>query len=77
MLRRQAVVNAGLTFLLNNEKEKDPATGKPWHESLCYENGIADYVAGAGGEDTLTPVVLGGRAPWAATARTSRIIRSS
>ena len=45
VLRRQAVVNAGLTLNFTDEKEKDPATGKPWHESWCYQNGIADYVA--------------------------------
>ena len=55
-LRRQAVVNAGLTLNFTDEKEKDPATGKPWHESWCYQNGIADYVAEVEGEDTLTPV---------------------
>ena len=56
VLRRQAVVNAGLTLNFTDEKEKDPATGKPWHESWCYQNGIADYVAEVAGEDTLTPV---------------------
>ena len=55
-LRRQAVVNAGLTLNFTDEKEKDPATGKAWHESWCYEHGIADYVAEVAGQDTLTPV---------------------
>ena len=55
-LRRQAVVNAGLTLNFTDEKEKDPATGKPWKESWCYQNGIADYVQEVAGEDTLTPV---------------------
>ena len=55
-LRRQAVVNAGLTLNFTDEKEKDPATGKPWKESWCYEHGIADYVAETAGEDSLTPV---------------------
>ena len=55
-LRRQAVVNAGLTLNFTDEKEKDPATGKAWKESWCYEHGIADYVAEVAGEDTLTPV---------------------
>ena len=36
-------VNAGLTLNFTDEKEKDPATGKPWKESWCYQNGIADY----------------------------------
>ena len=56
VLRRQAVVNAGLTLNFTDEKEKDPATGKPWKESWCYQNGIADYVQEVAGEDTLTPV---------------------
>ena len=55
-LRRQAVVNAGLTLNFTDEKEKDPATGKAWKESWCYEHGIADYVAETAGEDSLTPV---------------------
>ena len=55
-LKRQAVVNAGLTLNFTDEKEKDPATGKPWKESWCYEHGIADYVAETAGEDSLTPV---------------------
>ena len=55
-LRRQAVVNAGLTLNFTDEKEKDPATGKAWYESWCYEHGIADYVAEVAGQDTLTPV---------------------
>ena len=56
VLRRQAVVNAGLTLNFTDEKEKDPATGKPWKESWCYEHGIADYVTETAGEDSLTPV---------------------
>ena len=56
VLRRQAVVNAGLTLNFTDEKEKDPATGKAWKESWCYEHGIADYVAEVAGEDSLTPV---------------------
>ena len=56
VLRRQAVVNAGLTLTFTDEKEPDPATGKPWQESYCYQNGIADYVREAAGSDPLTPV---------------------
>ena len=33
VLKRQAVVNAGLTLAFTDEKEPDPATGKPWKES--------------------------------------------
>ena len=58
VLRRQAVVNAGLTLNFTDEKEKDPATGKPWHESWCYQNGIADYVAELAGTETLTAPVF-------------------
>ena len=46
----------GFTLNFTDEKGTDPATGKPWHESWCYQNGIADYVAEVAGEDTLTPV---------------------
>ena len=46
----------GLPSTLPMKRRKDPATGKPWHESWCYQNGIADYVAEVAGEDTLTPV---------------------
>ena len=56
VLRRQAVVNAGLTLNFTDEKEKDPATGKAWKESWCYAHGIADYVAEVAGGDSLTPV---------------------
>lgn len=55
-LKRQAVVNAGVTLTFTDEKEMDPATGKPWQESWCYANGIADYVAELAGEDALTQV---------------------
>ena len=56
VLRRQAVVNAGLTLIFTDEKEKDPATGKAWKESWCYAHGSAEYVAEVAGEDSLTPV---------------------
>ena len=44
----RTVVNAGLTLNFTDEKEKDPATGKPWKESWCYQNGIARLCAGGG-----------------------------
>ncbi len=54
MLGRQAVVNEGLSFLLRIEGDG----GKFAEQTFFYENGIVDYVRGAAGEDTLTPVVL-------------------
>ena len=55
-LKRQAVVNAGVTLNFTDEKEPDPATGRPWKETWCYAHGIADYVAELAGGDALTQV---------------------
>ena len=52
-LRRQAVVNAGVTFLFRNET----AAGQFETEEFCYENGIADYVTELAGEGPLTAPV--------------------
>ena len=49
VLRRQAVVNAGVTFRLRVQKGKSFVT-----REFRYENGIADYVAELAGENTLT-----------------------
>ncbi len=49
-LRRQAVVNAGVTFRLRSEV----AEGKFETEDFLYENGILDYVRETAGEDTLS-----------------------
>ena len=49
-LRRQAVVNAGVTFRLKNEV----AAGKYESEDFYYENGILDYVRETAGEETLS-----------------------
>ena len=49
-LRRQAVVNAGVTFRLRNEV----AAGKFETEDFLYQNGILDYVQELAGEDTLS-----------------------
>ncbi|MDY3071062.1 MAG: toprim domain-containing protein [Eubacteriales bacterium] len=51
-LRRQAVVNAGLTFVYRNQ------TGEKTYETteFFYENGIADYVTELVGTEALTPV---------------------
>ena len=50
VLKRQAVVNAGVTFRLMNELEN----GKFETTDYRYENGIADYVSELAGEQTLT-----------------------
>ena len=49
-LRRQAVVNDGLTFELKYEM----ADGGVHEEQFCYEHGIADYLRELAGEETLT-----------------------
>ncbi len=49
-LRRQAVVNAGVTFRLKNEV----ADGKFETEEFFYEHGILDYVREIAGEDSLS-----------------------
>ncbi|MBS5150971.1 MAG: DNA topoisomerase [Butyricicoccus pullicaecorum] len=51
ILKRQAVVNAGLLFVLRNENESGFDTSE-----FCYENGIVDYVAELAGEQPLTSV---------------------
>ena len=52
ILKRQAVVNAGITFHLKNEV----APGKFETTDFCYENGILDHARELMGEDALTPV---------------------
>ena len=49
-LRRQAVVNAGVTFRLRNEV----AAGKFETEDFLYQNGILDYVQEIAGEEVLS-----------------------
>ncbi len=53
VLKRQAVVNAGLKFVLRNQ------TGEKSFEEFefVYENGIADYVRELAGTETLTDIV--------------------
>ena len=53
VMKRQAVVNAGITFLFKNEV----APGKFETTEFFYENGIRDYVAELAGEDSLTAPV--------------------
>ena len=54
VLKRQAVVNAGITFRLRNET----APGKFETTEFKYENGIVDYVTELAGENTLTQPVF-------------------
>ena len=53
MIKRQAVVNAGVTFILRTEKNGSFETAE-----FCYENGILDHVKELVGEDALTQVQL-------------------
>lgn len=48
-LKRQAVVNAGVTFTFRNQEG-----GKFVKTDYCYPNGILDYVNEIAGEQTLT-----------------------
>ena len=54
VMKRQAVVNAGVTFRLRNET----APGKFETQEFLYENGIADYIRELAGEDSLTEPVF-------------------
>ncbi|MBD5153337.1 MAG: DNA topoisomerase [Oscillibacter sp.] len=54
VMRRQAVVNAGVTFRLRVEI----SSGKFETTEFFYENGIADYVRELAGEGTLTEPVF-------------------
>ena len=49
ILKKQAVVNSGITFLLRWESDTGPE-----EETYFYENGIRDYVAELAGADSLT-----------------------
>ena len=52
-MKRQAVVNAGVTFRLLNETE----SGKFDTEEFLYPRGIQDYIAELAGDDALTEPV--------------------
>lgn len=54
MLRRQAVVNAGVLFRFRNQKED----GKFETSEFRYENGILDYISEIAGEDTISVPVF-------------------
>ena len=53
VMKRQAVVNAGVTFRFRNQ-----VGGKFETTDFCYENGIMDYVTQLVGEDALTQPVF-------------------
>ena len=53
VMKRQAVVNAGVTFRLKNET----AAGKYETEEFVYEHGIEDYIRELAGLDALTEPV--------------------
>ena len=50
-VKRQAVVNAGITFLFRNET----SPGDFEEVSYLYENGLVDYIKELAGDDPLTP----------------------
>ena len=54
VMKRQAVVNAGITFQFRNETE----AGKFEEKEFLYENGIVDYVTELAGEGSLTTPVF-------------------
>ena len=54
VMKRQAVVNAGVTFRLKNET----STGKFETEEFVYEHGIEDYIRELAGLDALTEPVF-------------------
>ena len=54
VMKRQAVVNAGVTFRLRNET----APGKFDTQEFLYESGIADYIRELAGDDALTEPVF-------------------
>ena len=54
VMKRQAVVNAGVMFRLRNET----APGKFDTQEFLYENGIADYIRELAGDDALTEPVF-------------------
>lgn len=50
-IKRQAIVNAGVTFVFRNQK------GKEFEQTeFLYQDGIVDHVKEMAGEDSLTPI---------------------
>ena len=50
-MKRQAVVNAGLSLVLRDESGSEKT-----EETFCYQNGIVDYAEEIAGLDAITPV---------------------
>ena len=50
VMKKQAVVNAGVVFRFKNQEEN----GKFTVQDFSYENGIMDYIAEIAGEDTIS-----------------------
>ena len=71
VLKRQAVVNAGVTFRFREET----APNKFSTTDFQYENGILDYVTELAGEEPLTQRCSGRPSGRAGTGRTSRSTR--
>lgn len=55
-LKRQAVVNNGITICFTDECEIDSETKKPITHSWLYENGISDYLMEISKEEYITPI---------------------
>ena len=65
-LKKQAVVNKGLQFLLRVEQED----GSFAEETFCYENGITDYVKEIAGEQSLTRTSIRSSCRWRSASPT-------
>lgn len=54
VLKRQAVVNDGLTFILRDERMDENGNVTFYEQTFCYENGISDYLNELVGDTALT-----------------------
>ena len=53
ILKKQAIVNAGVTFIFRCETENGFET-----KEFLYKNGISDYIAETAGDSAMTPVIF-------------------